>query len=60
MFCMLNFGIAIFLRSYGLMLMCFRYGEGHYECERKNETIKEKIRKAFSLSEDSASHEEIR
>lgn len=26
----------------------------------QNETIKEKIRKAFSLSEDSASHEEIR
>ena len=26
----------------------------------KNETIKEKVRKAFSLSEDSASHEEIR
>ncbi len=28
--------------------------------ENKNETIKEKIRKAFSLKEDSASHEEIR
>ena len=28
--------------------------------EYKNETIKEKIKKAFSLSEDTASHEEIR
>ena len=28
--------------------------------KHQNETIKEKIRKAFSLSEDSASHEEIR
>lgn len=30
------------------------------ENEGKNETIKEKIRMAFSLSEDTASHEEIR
>lgn len=28
--------------------------------KEKNETIKQKIRTAFSLSEDSASHEEIR
>lgn len=28
--------------------------------KEQNETMKEKVRKAFSLSEDSASHEEIR
>ena len=33
---------------------------GNMSLKNQNETIKEKIRKAFSLSEDSASHEEIR
>ena len=28
--------------------------------KQQNETVKEKVRKAFSLTEDSAPHEEIR
>ena len=35
-------------------------GNGNMSMEYQNETIKEKIRKAFSLKEDSASNEEIR
>ena len=42
--------------------MCYdRLGNGNMSVETyQNETVKEKIRKAFSLKEDSASNEEIR
>ena len=36
------------------------WGNGNMTMEHNQETIREKIRKAFSLSEDSASNEEIR
>ena len=55
------------MRSLGLydlfhQFMCYdRLGNGNMSVETyQNETVKEKIRKAFSLKEDSASNEEIR
>ena len=44
-----------------LNMIIKNWGTGNMgEIKDQNETIKEKIRKAFSLKEDSASHEEIR
>ena len=44
-----------------LNMIIKNWGTGNMgEIKEQNETIKEKIRKAFSLKEDSASHEEIR